>query len=278
MIRRLLARLRKLLHLGLYLGFRICETVVRLFPIEWVFVIGSAGGEIAYLFLRKRRKLAFTNLSLALGQHDNAQELRTLNRRHFRTLGANLLCCLKIATMREDRIFERVTVEKPSALEVPPEQERAGWVAMISHLGNWELFGHLTALLPEYHFGAIYQRLANPYMDKHLRKLRSRAAIDLFDRREAYLRSVDFLRKGNVLGILVDQSAGYPGVWMPLFNRLASCSTLPAALATRTGTPILPIAIYTRGVARWHIVLSEPIYSDSDDIELLTSRVNCELE
>lgn len=268
----------KILHFALCLGFRVCETATRFLPIGAVFQLGKIAGDCAYFLLWKRRALALTNLTLAFGSEKNARERRALNREHFRTLGANLLCCLKLGTMRREQILQRVTLEKPPSLQVPPERERSGWVAMISHLGNWELYSHLTALLPEYRFGAIYQRLANPFIDRHLRETRARAGVTLFDRREGYLRSVNFLRAGGVLGILLDQSAGYAGVWMPFFRRLASCSTLPATLAVRTGAPILPIAIYTCGLARWRIVVSEPIFPKSDEVEMLTTRINRELE
>jgi hypothetical protein len=183
--------------------------------------------------------------------------------------------------MRQADIERHITVEKPDNLVVPPEEKRAGWIAMISHLGNWELFSHLSPLLPEYRFGTFYQRLANRYIDRHIRHIRARSGTELFDRRESYLRSIAFLREGGVVGVLVDQFAGYAGIWTPLFGRLASCSPLAATLSTRTGLPILPIAIYTIGIARWRVVASEPIAPDlesPDAVESLTARINRELE
>ncbi|MFL6528172.1 MAG: hypothetical protein ACJ8IQ_08740, partial [Chthoniobacterales bacterium] len=87
-----------------------------------------------------------------------------------------------------------------------------------------------------------------------------------------------FLRDGGVVGVLVDQRAGHAGVWTPLFNRLTSSSTLAATLAIRTGAPIVPVAIYTTGRARWNLVFSEPFYPQTDDAEALTSQINHLLE
>ncbi|MEZ0254824.1 MAG: hypothetical protein ACAI37_06080 [Chthoniobacter sp.] len=236
------------------------------------------GGEIAYWLLWKRRQLSLRNLTRALKGQKTRDELRALNRLHFRRLAANLLCCFKIDTMSPEEILKRVTVEKPQALEVPPEGQRTGWVAMISHLSNWELFGSLTALFPDYQFGAVYQKLANPFIDQYLREMRAQAGIMLFERKEGFLRCIDFLRDGGAIGVLVDQSAGYAGLWTPLFGRLASCSTLAASLAIRTEVPIVPIAIYTSSVARWTVVGAEPIQPGADDMEPLTARINRQLE
>lgn len=247
----------RLFHFLVYLAFRGCLVLIQLVPIELVFLVGLCGGEMAYWFLWKRRRLSLLNLTRAFNEKP-AGELRALNRLHFRRLAANLLCCFKIDTMSREEILKRVSVEKPATLEVPPESQRTGWVAMISHLSNWELFGSLTALYPDYKFGAVYQKLANPFIDRFLREMRAQADITLFERKEGFLRCIDFLREGGAIGVLVDQSAGYAGLWTPLFGRLASCSTLAASLAMRTDVPIVPIAIYTTGLARWAVVASEP--------------------
>lgn len=268
----------RLFHLLVYLAFRGCLLLIQLVPIELVFLAGLCGGEVAYWLLWRRRRLSLQNLARAFKGQKTHDELRALNRQHFRRLAANLLCCFKIDTMSPPEILKRVTVETHPALEVPSEGQRTGWVAMVSHLSNWELFGSLTALFPDYKFGAVYQKLANPLIDQYLREMRAQAEITLFERKDGFLRCINFLRGGGAIGVLVDQSAGYAGLWTPLFGRLASCSTLAASLAIRTEVPIVPIAIYTRGLARWVVVGSEPIQSSSDDLEALTARINRQLE
>ena len=268
----------RLFHFCTYLVFRLFLGLQRFVPISLVFLAGRCGGDIAYCLLWKRRRLALVNLGRAFGEQKTKAGLRALNREHFRRLGANLLCSFKVATMTRSAVLQRVTIEMPATLNVPPEGKRTGWVAMISHLGNWELFGQLTALFPDYKYGAIYQKLANPHIDRYLREIRVRAAVILFERKEGFLRSVDFLREGGAIGVLVDQSAGYAGLWTPFFGRLASCSTLAATLATRAEVPIVPIAIYTSGLARWHVAVSEPIDCGCDPIEEVTARINRELE
>ena len=80
------------------------------------------------------------------------------------------------------------------------------------------------------------------------------------------------------MGVLVDQGAGYAGLWTPLFGRLTSSSTLAATLSIRTGLPVVPIAINTCGRARWKMMISDPVYPEDDDTELLTAQINRLLE
>jgi len=260
-------------HYGSYVALRLCEGAIGLLPLDAAFIIGKVAGELMYRILRKRRKMALTNLRLAFGAEMSETELRALNRKHFQLLGANFLAGLKASTMPSEKIWERVTAN------LPEERPRIGWLALISHLSCWELFSHLAEKIPEYRFGAVYRRLYNPYLDRHLRKTRARSGTTLFDRYDDLLKCVRFLREGGVVGILIDQRAGRAGVWMPLFGRLASSSTLAATLSIRTGSPVLPIAIETCGRARWKIIISDPVFPAKDgETELFTARINRLLE
>jgi heptosyltransferase II len=260
-------------HYCSYIALRLCESLIGLLPLDGAFVIGKIGGELMYRLLRKRRAMALANLRLAFGAEMSETQLHALNRKHFQLLGANFLAGLKASTMPSEKIWERVTAD------VPKQRPRIGWLALISHLGCWELFSHLAERIPEYRFGAVYRRLYNPYLDRHLRETRAKSGTTLFDRYDDLLKCVRFLREGGVVGILVDQRAGRAGIWVPLFDRLASSSTLAATLSIRTGAPALPIAIQTCGRARWKIILSDPVFPPEDgDTELFTARINRLLE
>ena len=245
----------KIFHLTGYALYLASTAVARWFPLPLVFLAGRGAGGICYLLFAKRRSLAVSNIRSTLGKTE--AEARALARQHFMNLGANLLSALKIATMSDAQIRERVTVE--IAPEIPDEADRKGWVAILSHMGNWELLGRLSPLFPQYRFGAIYQKLANDYVDRHFKQSRARSGVTLFDRRDGYWKSIAFLEAGGVLGVLSDQYAGTPGTWMPFFRRLTSTSPLAAALAQRAGVPVLPIVINTTGTARWHVSAGHPL-------------------
>lgn len=263
----------RLFRFAAYLAFRLGEGVIRILPLDWAFVVGGIGGELAYRILRRRRAVALRNLRLAFAREMTAARLRAINRLHFQLLGANLLAGLKAATLPHHKIWERVT-----ASNIPSDRADAGCIALISHTGNWELYSHLGEQFPQYRFGTVYQPVANEFVDDYLRKARTRSGITLFDRRTQLLSCVRFLREGGVVGVLADQGAGYAGLWTPLFGRLTSSSTLAARLALRTGAPIVPIAIRTCGRARWELTVSDPIRCRDDETELLTAKINSVLE
>jgi lauroyl/myristoyl acyltransferase len=267
----------KFLHLLAYGLYLACTAVARWLPLKLVFVTGQALGFLGFLLLFRRRRVAIGNTMLALNM--TREEARGLARRHFVNLGANMLSALKISTMRDRDITKCLTTEIPPEMEKIAKAggEKKGWVAMISHMGNWEILSHLSPILPYYKYGAIYHKLANDYVDRHFKESRARSGVTLFDRREGYLKCGQFIRSGGVVGVLVDQYAGLPGTWMPFFQRLTSTSTLAALLAQRCDTVIVPISIKTTGIAHWHVKISMPLERDEDP-EVQTARVNRELE
>ena len=129
-------------HYCSYLVLRLCEGLIALLPIDGAFVLGKIGGELMYRFLRKRRAMALANLRLAFSAEMSETQLQALNRKHFQLLGANFLAGLKASTMPSEKIWERVTAD------IPKERPRIGWLALISHLGSWELFSHLAERIP----------------------------------------------------------------------------------------------------------------------------------
>src|SRR2546428_769195 len=115
-----------------------------------------------------------------------------------------------------------------------------------------------------------YRRLGfyNIYIDNHVRTLRGRAGVELFDRNEGFQKAIELLRGGGAIGILADQHAGDQGLWVPFFGKFASTTSLPALLAKRTGAAVLGTAIYTESPGRWRM-------SFTDRIDDPRARENC---
>jgi len=262
--------LLSLIGYGVYLG---CVLLTRLVPLAMVFRLGKSLGLMAYYLLPRRRQLAVTNLESALKL--NRHEAREMARKHFALLGANLLSMLKIPTMSQAAMDRHVTFQIDP--QVPAEREARGWIAVLSHMGNWELPGSLTRLFPQFRFGAIYQKLANRMVNRHFNASRARMGVRLFDRGEEFWNAIAFLQSGGVLGVLVDQYAGVSGTWMPFFNRLTSTSTLAAALSERTGAELIPVRVTTTGTAQWRVHVGFPLPREATP-EATSYAINQELE
>jgi len=260
-----------------YACFRVVEAVLKHLPLATVFTLGEWGGRLAWSLAPSYRHLVLNNLRIAFARDHDESTLRELGRAHFRRLGANLLCSLKLPTMPLAEIEKRVAIEGIDHVE-SAIREKHGFVYAICHMGNWEALAQIPAICPNGMPGTLFQPLGNPFLNAHIARLRSRFGFRLFDRHDGFHASAQFLRDGGGLGVLVDQHAGDSGVWCPLFGRLASTTTLGALLTQRTGGPILPLGVLTTGRAQWKIVVRPPVKGKRRDIGGLTAQLNNELE
>jgi heptosyltransferase-2 len=263
-----------MLDFCIYLLYRAGSAIIGVLPLRFVFSLGKILGFSAWLALPKYRHLALRNLTIAFDPEKTPHEMRRLVHLHFQSLGANLLCGVKLSAMPMEKVVRHIEVEN---IEAVHRQLRNGIpvVFVLSHLSNWEL---LAQLFPHYigyvRNSTVYQKLGNRYIDAHVRRMRGRTGVELFDRSEGFHRAIELLRGGGAIGILSDQHAGDHGLWTPFFGRFASTSPLPALLAKRTGAALIAATIFTKGKARWRFVFTDRFDAPGDSVQTLTAKAN----
>src|SRR6201982_3446882 len=95
-----------------YVLYRGGAALVAALPLPFLFAFGEFLGICAWIFSGKYRRLATRNLEIAFANEKSPLELRQLVRRHFRRLGANLLCSAKLTPQPPEKILEHVEGEK----------------------------------------------------------------------------------------------------------------------------------------------------------------------
>jgi heptosyltransferase II len=264
-----------------YLLFRAVEGVLALVPIGVCARIGRALGGGAFYLFRGHRKLALRNLEIAFGREKDLAWRRQTARAHFKSLGGNLVCSLKLPLMSREDVLRRVT---PEGMEHAAAVGAAGKPVVfgVCHLSCWELLTQIPSLLTVGRkLASIYQPLANPWLDAHVKRRREKLGYALFDRSKGFSGPMKHLREEKgVIGVLVDQHAGDKGLWCPFFDRLASTSNLAALMALRCDTPLLPLAVYDDGPGRWRLVGFPPVNSreTKPTAEGITAMMNLAVE
>jgi KDO2-lipid IV(A) lauroyltransferase len=156
-------------------------------------------------------------------------------------------------------------------------------LVLTAHLGNWE---YLTAAarLAGYQLSVVVRPLDSPALNVLAGAMRRKTGADLIDKRGALRPVLEALRRGGLVGILLDQNAARrEGVFVPFFGRIASTSRSLALLAVRTGAPIVPIFIRREAPGRHRVVVQSPLPRPSvNDPEQavveLTARCNEAIE
>jgi lipopolysaccharide heptosyltransferase II len=257
--------------------YRFASAAICLLPIKGVFRLGWFLGTLAYYVAGSYRRLVLRNLLIAFHEEKSMEEIRALAKKHFATLGANLLCSIKIPRLPREEILSLVTIEGLEEMKADGAIS-SGFVFVISHLGSWEMFAQLSPIMFGCKVGTVFQALSNPYIDAEVRRDRARLGLELFERKEGIVHASQFIRSGGGVGVLIDQHAGDAGLWCPFFNRLASTTTLPAMLARRSDCWLVPAAVYTDGVAKWRCVIEKGTKPAGRSVEDITADLNRLLE
>ena len=271
-------RQKKLSHGLAYLIYRLAETALIMPPMWFCYRTGQFIGLICYYLLRRYRNLAEHNVRIAFANEKSVPEMKRLVREHFITVGANFVCSAKLTTVPPNKLNNYVEYE---GLELLEENVEKGIpiIYLACHMGAWELLAQINSPVPNVQQSTLYQALSNPYIDAHVLRKRQRTGVKAFDRKDGFNAPMAHLRTGGSLGILVDQNAGYRGVWCPLFGKLASTSNLAPLMAARSGATMFPYFIASLGPSKWKIIISEPLEVSPDEtIETSTAKMNLLVE
>ena len=161
-------------------------------------------------------------------------------------------------------------------------EEGKGAVLISGHIGNWELLGQAAAA-SGYPIATVAKPSYDPRVTRWLQKWRTTHGLQLVwrDEHNAGKSILSTLRRNRLMAFLIDQNTKTAGEFVPFFGRPAFTPTTPAAIALRTGAPI--IFAWHRRRAKCHEMSFERIqYTPSGDrkhdVSALTMMLNDRVE
>ena len=180
-----------------------------------------------------------------------------------------------------ERVTAQLAIEGLEHLRAVLERHGRALV-LTAHLGNWELLT-LAPALTGYPLTVVARALDSPALDAWADRLRRTAGVEVIDKREALRPILHALRRGRLVGVLLDQNASRrEGVFVPFFGRAASTSRAVAVLALRTRTPVIPA--FTRRLApgRHQITIQPalplPASAGNEAVVALTAQCTAAIE
>lgn len=131
-----------------------------------------------------------------------------------------------------------------------------GPILALPHLGTWEWAAFWLALVPKYKVTAIVEPLEPPELFEWFVGFRESLGMNIVPLGpEAGKASVSALNNGEVLCLLADRDLQGNGIPVEFFGERTTLPAGPATLALRTGSPLLPTAVYWKDGTRWGHVL-----------------------
>ena len=238
--------------------------------------LGAVLGWLLYRLMRRRRRIAETNLALCFPRLDESERSRVV-RRHFRSLGLGLIE-IAIAWWGSDRqIAARSRIVGSEHLEAALSHGR-GVLLLGGHFTTFEIGGRIMA--SRFTVGATYRPHNDPWWDAAIHAGRMRYLSELVKHKDARAM-VRYLGRNRVLWYAPDQDyGGRRGVFARFFAERAATTTATAWLARRSGARVVPYASYRRADdSGWDVVLGPALEGfPSGDDQADAERLNAVLE
>jgi KDO2-lipid IV(A) lauroyltransferase len=236
---------------------RAVVAAVRLLPMQLVLGAGKLLGLAFYAVDGQHRRLAMNNLVAAFPLRSRS-ECRAIARGMFSHFGRLLMVLLKFSTMKPERMLAQVEFEGEERV-VSAHAQGKGVLLFTGHFGFWEINAlvHALEMKP---MAVLARPLDNPLLHELLESMRRSTGNSVIYRRGAIRRVLRALSENQAVAILIDQHIQTSdAIYVDFFNRPAATTSALAALALRTGAPVVPVFALPLPGGRFRMVYEHPV-------------------
>ncbi len=240
-----------------YVLVRALLALVRVMPDSFVSTAGTALGLAFYAVDGTHRGIAHGNLANAFPQRTE-RERRAIARHAFGHFGRLLMELLKFATLTPSQMVARIEVDGEERARSAYAQKK-GVLFVTGHFGFWELQALVHAVRVE-PVGVIGRALDNPLLNRLLEDVRQRTGNTVIYRKGALRRVLRMLQEGRGVAVLIDQHImSRDAIYVDFFERPAATTSAIAALALRTGAPVVPVFALPLAGGRYRMIYEHPV-------------------
>jgi KDO2-lipid IV(A) lauroyltransferase len=237
--------------------------IVRVAPDALVRAMGTALGLTFYTLDRGHRRIAQRNLATAFPARP-PEERRAIARAAFVHFGHLLFELLKFSTLTPEEMLARVDVEGEERSKLAYAQGK-GVLFVTGHFGFWELQALVHALRIE-PIAVLARALDNPRLNDLLEQIRARTGNSVIYRRGTIRRVMRTLEAGKGVAVLIDQHImSRDAIYVDFFSRPAATTSAVAALALRTGAPVVPVFALPQAGGRYRLIYEHPVTPPRED-------------
>ncbi len=246
-------------------------------PLKVALWLGGALGGAAFEVARRQRNLAIAHLALAFPERTVA-ERAAVARGCFQSLGRMVL---ELTQGRKiDPVIKQYVhwPEEDIAVIRRALSAGKGGLFITGHIGNWELLARRIVAEGFDHL-VVGRTPGDPGMAALFERLRRDGGVQVVDRSALSARReiLVALKRGALIGLLIDQDTRVQGSFVPFFGRLAYTPRAAEDLARRMGMPVLVGFIHRRPEGG-HELRTEQVSPTEPDATGLTERLTARIE
>ena len=245
--------MRKIYFYLQYFLFRGAAKILNFFGRSFSIRIAQVIG--ALLFFRvRRRKIAIDNIHAAFPEKSDS-EVKKIGRLSMQGMVKVIFEFIRIPQIaRNPEKYIKVEGDKNvwQALK-----QKKGVVLAVSHFGNWELMG-VAAGAKGLPIDAIGKPTKNPFVCRFIKALRGATGLRNIDQNGAIKKTIQLLKKNQVIAMLVDERVKGGTTRVNFFGRKTAVSSLPAMLGLKYEAPVIPTFYYREEAGRSVLYFGKP--------------------
>ncbi len=199
-------------------------------------------GVMLYYLLARDRCIALCNVRRVYGDCWSTSERQRFIRRVFMHVSCNAIDALRLPRYSPATLSRIVRTDGwdhiPRAY-----QKGCGVIGVTAHVGCWELIPNYIAA-QGYQVSVVARQVYDPQVNRIVLNIRESMGVQVLDRHASLREIVRCLRRGEGIGILIDQDTSVESVIVDFLGQKTRTPVGPALLSLLTGAPVLPMAIH----------------------------------
>lgn len=208
----------------------------------------KAGATAASLLAGDRRTIVARNLNRVSGQVQSPKTTRAGIARTFSQYGRYYLDSFRLPGLSAKEIDDGFTYTGYEHITEPLERGVSP-ILVLPHLGGWEWAAFWLTKVEGHRVTVVVEALEPPELFDWFKSFRESLGMNVVSAGpEAGPAVIDALAEGHIVCLLSDRLVGdASSVTVDFFGERTKLPAGPATLSLRTGSPLIPVAVYFDG-------------------------------
>src|SRR5690606_12075570 len=178
--------------------------IISRIPFSLLYAVSDILYVLLFYVISYRRKVVFENLRNSFPEK-NPKEIRAIAKGFYKNLTDTLFETIKLLTIPEKALRQRVIMENPEVIMQFRAQNRPV-VVLTSHQCNWEWLLVSCSLQLDYPVDAVYLRLNNSVSDNLMLSIRSRFGANMIEKNDLFKSLIARRDIARIIAMVGDQA------------------------------------------------------------------------
>lgn len=184
-----------------------------------------------------RKKVVFNNLKIAFPEND-INTNKKLAFRIYISFAITLVEIMCLPFLSKEELTNAIVCSNPEMI-VNKFNEGRGVILLSSHFGNWEYIAISVAVQIQLPFSVVVKPLRNPLVYDWMNRVRTKFGNEVVPLGLSIRKTYQTLKEKKIIAMVADQRGPAEGVRVDFFGKKVSVYSGPAALALKTGAPLI---------------------------------------